>query len=434
MGCSALCLLLLAFGLPSLYFSDVSAAFAFRGSKLPSKGYKAVVIQSKDWAQQRAASPQTVSAVCTESEVIVTINPDLFGTRHPVQASDLTLGGCGVTSQVSTPPAFVIEGLLQGCGGILTMSADEMVYSFTLDYSPSPIPGIPIVRSNPAVVQIECHYPRYQNVSSNAFNPTWVPYTSTKSAEDILGFSLIIMNSDWSGPSSSNTFYLGDLINLQASVDNTNHVPLRIFVDNCVASPASDGSTPTYAFIGNHGCFIDGQLTNSSSQFITPRVASSTLQFELDAFRFFDVPTSSIFITCNLTVTLASQSIDSLNKACSYIPGLSMWTSVDGSDWVCNCCDTNCVAGLPGRKKAGKRKQRPRRSALTIPAEWEKTLVVGPLFLKRKPRPVVVEHLAAAEDQQSGSSVLVLGSVLGILALAASTFLGFFLYRKQISN
>uniref|UniRef100_A0A8C4S8V5 Zona pellucida sperm-binding protein 3 n=1 Tax=Erpetoichthys calabaricus TaxID=27687 RepID=A0A8C4S8V5_ERPCA len=434
MGCKVVRTVLLAVGLLNLYFYDVSVAFGFKRFRHPSKAHKAVVIQSEGWAQQRAGSPQSVSAQCTETEVIVSISSDLFGIRHPIQPSDLTLGGCGVTSQVSAPPTFVIEAPLQGCDSNVTMFTDEIVYNFTLEYNPSSIPGIPIMRTNPAVVQIECHYPRNHNVSSNALNPTWVPYTSTISAEDILGFSLDIMNSDWSGPSSTNTFYLGDLINLQASVDNTNHVPLRIFVDNCIASPASDGSAPTYMFIGNHGCFTDAQLTNSSSQFITPRVASSTLQFELDAFRFFDVPTSSIFITCNLTVTLASQSIDSLNKACSYIPGLSMWTSVDGSDWVCNCCDTNCVAGLPGRKKAGKRKQRPRRSALTIPAEWEKTLVVGPLFLKRKPRPVVVEHLAAAEDQQSGSSVLVLGSVLGILALAASTFLGFFLYRKQISN
>ncbi|KAG2468456.1 EPHB1 protein, partial [Polypterus senegalus] len=687
---------------PTILSKSVSSkedvlALGGQDSQLPSKGYKAVVIQSKDWAQQRAGSPQTVSAVCTESEVILTINPDLFGTRHPVQASDLTLGGCGVTSQVPTPPAFVIEGLLQGCGGILTMSADEMVYSFTLDYSPSQIPGIPIVRNNPAVVQIECHYPRCfidgkttnsnshfvtprvnssilqfeldafrfygvatssmlpdeivynftleynpslipgipimrtnpaevqiechyprcfidreltnsssqfitprvndsilqfeldafrfygvatssmltdeivysftleynpssipgipimrtnpavvliechysrnHNVSSNALNPTWVPYNSTISAEDILGFSLDIMNSDWSAPRSTNTFYLGDLINLQASVDNTNHVPLRIFVDNCVASPASDGSAPTYTFIGNHGCFTDGQLTNSSSQFITPRVDSSTLQFELDAFRFYDVTTSSMLFTleynpssipgipimqtnpavvqiechyprhpvqpsdltlggcgvtsqvsapptfvieaplqgCNSSVTVLTDEIVynfTLEYKPSSIPGIPImrtnpavvqiechyprnhnvssnalnptwvpytstesaenilgfsldimnsdwsgpsssntfylgdlinlqasvdntnhvtlrifvdncvaspasdgsaptytfignhgWTSVDGDDLACSCCDANCVADLPGRKKAEKRKQRPRRNA-----------------------------------------------------------------------
>ncbi|XP_039605557.1 zona pellucida sperm-binding protein 3-like, partial [Polypterus senegalus] len=106
---------------------------------------------------------------------------------------------------------------------------------------------------------------RQHNVSSNALNPTWVPYTSTISAQDILGFSLIIMN--------SKAFML--------------------------------------------------HLTNSNSQFITPRVAPSTLQFVLDAFRFYGVATSSIFITCCLKVTLASQNIDSLNKACSYVTGQS---------------------------------------------------------------------------------------------------------------
>ncbi|KAG2468651.1 ZP3 protein, partial [Polypterus senegalus] len=229
------------------------------------------------------------------------------------------------------------------------MTANEMVYTFTLDYNPSPLPGIPIIRTNPAVVQIECHYPRLHNVSSNALNPTWVPYTSTISSQDVLGFSLVIMNSDWSGPSSSKIFYLGDLINLQASVDSTNHVPLQLFVDNCVASSASDGSAPTYTFIGNNGCFMDSKVTGSNSQFLAPRVAPSTLQFVLDAFRFYGVATSSIFITCRLKVTLASQGIDSLNKACTYIPGLSQWTSVDGSNQVCGCCDDSCAAGLRRR-------------------------------------------------------------------------------------
>ncbi|MBN3289507.1 ZP3 protein, partial [Polypterus senegalus] len=297
MGCKVVRTVLLAVALLNLYFYDVSAAFGSKKFRHSSKAHKAVVIQSEGWAQQRAGSAQTVSAQCTETEVIVNISSDLFGIRHPVQPSDLTLGGCGVTSQVSSPPTFVIEAPLQGCNSNVTMLTDEIVYSFTLEYNPSSIPGIPIMRTNPAVVLIECHYSRNHNVSSNALNPTWVPYNSTISAEDILGFSLDIMNSDWSAPRSTNTFYLGDLINLQASVDNTNHVPLRIFVDNCVASPASDGSAPTYTFIGNHGCFTDGQLTNSSSQFITPRVDSSTLQFELDAFRFYDVTTSSMLFT-----------------------------------------------------------------------------------------------------------------------------------------
>ncbi|XP_039605846.1 zona pellucida sperm-binding protein 3-like [Polypterus senegalus] len=430
MACKAMHQLpLLVFGL--LTFNVVSAAFGSRRLGFPSKVHKAVVIQKESLVQQRAGSPETVSAQCTEWNVIVTINPDLLGIQHPVQASDLSVGGCGVTSQTTT--AFVIEAPLQGCGSTVTMLADEIVYTFTLDYNPSPIPGIPIIRTNPAVVQIECHYPRNHNVSSNALNPTWVPYTSTISAQDVLGFSLIIMNSDWSGPSSSKIIYLGDLINLQASVDSTNHVPLQLFVDNCVASSVSDGSAPTYTFIGNNGCFTDSKVTGSNSQFITPRVAPSTLQFELDAFRFYGVATSSVFITCHLKVTLVSQAIDSLNKACTYRTGLSQWTSVDGNNQVCSCCDANCATGQKRRLEMARR--RPGRSVKTTPVEWEKTLVVGPLFLEGKPQPAVSEHLTAAEVKPAGSFMLVLGSMLVVLALTCSAFLLYLLYKKpQISN
>lgn len=52
----------------------------------------------------------------------------------------------------------------------------------------------------------------------------------------------------------SNVFFLGDILNIQASVKQYNHVPLRIFVDNCVATAGTDvNSAPMYSFIENHG-------------------------------------------------------------------------------------------------------------------------------------------------------------------------------------
>ncbi|KAG2460104.1 ZP3 protein, partial [Polypterus senegalus] len=256
-------------------FYDAFAQPRFKGQKVFTKQQKPAVLQ---YVEPRIGAPQTVTAQCTDSEVIVTISPDLLGIQKPVQPSDLSMGGCGVTSPAGAQP-FVIEAPLQGCGSIVEMQSAEIVYSFTLDYNPSAIDGLPIVRTNPAVVQIECHYNRLHNVSSNALNPTWVPYTSTISDEDILGFSLVIMSSrcthlnpdyirangkyehlvtflsagDWSGPNPSKTFFLGDLINLQASVDSTNHEPLRVFVDSCVATPGSNASAPAYTFIGNNG-------------------------------------------------------------------------------------------------------------------------------------------------------------------------------------
>ncbi|XP_039615922.1 zona pellucida sperm-binding protein 3-like [Polypterus senegalus] len=400
-----------------------------KGRKLIAKQQKPAVLQ---YVEPRAGAPQTVTAQCTDREVIVTISPDLLGIQKPVQPSDLSMGGCGVTSPAGAQP-FVIEAPLQGCGSTVEMLGALIVYTFTLDYNPSLIDGLPIVRTNPAVVQIECQYDRLHNVSSNALNPTWVPYTSTISAEDILGFSLVIMSSDWSGTSPSNTFFLGDLINLQASVDNTNHEPLRVFVDSCVATPGSNASAPAYTFIGNNGCFLDRKLTGSNSQFVFPRVDQSVMQFQLDAFRFYGLTTSSIFITCHLKVTLASANADPLNKDCSYDSALSQWISVDGDNAVCSCCDTSCANPPPFRRGSGAPKHRPRRaSEVSAPAGWQETISVGPLFLEQVSPLSSSQSLSGQQDEASPGSQFhydILGAVVGVLAVSCVAVL-FFAYRK----
>ncbi|MBN3291298.1 ZP3 protein, partial [Polypterus senegalus] len=412
------------------FLCDAFAQPRFKGRKVIAKSQKPAVLQ---YVEPRVGAPQTVTAQCTDSEVIVTISPDLLGIQKPVQPSDLSMGGCGVTSPAGVQP-FVIEAPLQGCGSTVEMLGAVIVYTFTLDYNPSPVDGLPIVRTNPAVVQIECQYNRLHNVSSNALNPTWVPYTSTISAEDILGFSLVIMSSDWSGPSPSNTFFLGDLINLQASVDSTNHEPLRVFVDSCVATPGSNASAPAYTFIGNNGCFLDSQLTGSNSQFVSPRVAQSVMQFQLDAFRFYGLTTSSIFITCHLKVTLASANVDPLNKDCSYNSALSQWSSVDGDNAVCSCCDTSCANPPPFRRGSGAPKHRPRRaSEVSAPAGWKETISVGPLFLEQvSPLSSVSQSLSSQQDKGSAGSQFhysILGAVVGVLAVSCVAVL-FFAYRK----
>ena len=59
---------------------------------------------------------------------------------------------------------------------------------------------------------------------------------------------------DWSSQRPSNVYYLGDIINIEASVKVYNHVPLRVFVDSCVATRVADvNSVPRYSFIENHG-------------------------------------------------------------------------------------------------------------------------------------------------------------------------------------
>uniref|UniRef100_A0A3B1IS99 ZP domain-containing protein n=1 Tax=Astyanax mexicanus TaxID=7994 RepID=A0A3B1IS99_ASTMX len=161
---------------------------------------------------------------------------------------------------------------------------------------------------------------------------------------------------DWQFERPSNQYILGDFINIEAAVMQYNHVPLRIFVDSCVATTVPDlNTTPRYSFIENHGCLVDAKLTGSQSRFL-PRVQSDKLQFQLEAF----VLSSRevIYLTCFLkAAAAASAPTDAVHKACSF--SNNGWTSLDGDSRVCSCCDTSCGSRdvghvLPGAGKYSK--------------------------------------------------------------------------------
>ncbi|XP_052403023.1 zona pellucida sperm-binding protein 3 [Carassius gibelio] len=70
---------------------------------------------------------------------------------------------------------------------------------------------------------------------------------------------------DWRYERPSNTYFLGDFINLEASVVRANRVPLRVFVESCAATLGRSGEAASmYTIIENsgvlhgvgaHGCF-----------------------------------------------------------------------------------------------------------------------------------------------------------------------------------
>ncbi|MBN3305288.1 ZP3 protein, partial [Amia calva] len=331
-----------------LVLCDAAIIHKFGKGRFAIKAQAIVAFDSPLDTLHKQQDSQAVSAVCGESTIQVQVKRDLFGTGQLIQPSDISLGDCAVTRQDDVAQVLFFEAELQDCLGTLSMVADELVYSFSLNYNPSMLSGTSIVRTNPAIVDIECHYPRFHNVSSNALDPTWVPYTSTKSAEDVLDFSLTLMTDDWRSARPSNVYFLGDVLNLQASFTVADHMPLLLFVDSCVATLDSDPtSSPSYTFIGNHGCLTDAKVTGSSSRFMPRTPDISQLQMMLDAFRFYQNTRSSIYISCHLKVIPASQNVDSVHKAC-YTEGIS-WISVDGSDQVCGCCDSSCVPGARSR-------------------------------------------------------------------------------------
>uniref|UniRef100_A0A8C4Y4C8 Zona pellucida sperm-binding protein 3 n=1 Tax=Gopherus evgoodei TaxID=1825980 RepID=A0A8C4Y4C8_9SAUR len=247
---------------------------------------------------------QPVMVQCEEAQLVITVRRDLFGMGQLIKAADLSLGpaACQYTSLNAAENTVTFEAGLHECGSTLQMTPDSLVYSTRLNYNPSPASNPIILRTNPAVIPIECHYPRKDNVSSKAIKPTWVPFSSTLSAEEGLSFSLRLMNGSAERP--SNGFQLGEVM---------------LFVDSCVATLTPErNSSPHYTVIDFNGCLVDGRSDDTTSAFIFPRPRQDTLQFMVDVFRFEGDARNLIYITCHLKVNAVEQAPNPLNKACSF--------------------------------------------------------------------------------------------------------------------
>ncbi|XP_048450659.1 zona pellucida sperm-binding protein 3-like isoform X1 [Rhincodon typus] len=264
---------------------------------------------------------QTVMVQCGEHNLLVRAQLDLFGTRHLIKAADLTLGTAGCRPTRIDPENYtvVFDYGLHECGSRLQMTGDFLIYTTHLTHIPN-YPGSVIVRTNGAVIPIVCRYLRKGNVSSNPIKPTWIPFSSTRSGEGHLAFSLRLMNGDWLTERTSTVYSLGDLIHIEASVSMDNHVPLKLYIDRCVATLSPDkDSSPRYSIIDYNGCLLDSKAEDSFSTFVLPRAEREPdkLRFDLDAFRFYGDERYLIFITCHLKVAAVDQG-DSRNKACTF--------------------------------------------------------------------------------------------------------------------
>ncbi|XP_042267776.1 zona pellucida sperm-binding protein 3-like [Thunnus maccoyii] len=291
----------------------------------------------------------TVAVECREKIAHVEVKKDMFGIGQFINPADLTLGACAATAEDTAAQVLIFEAELHDCGSLLMMTEDALIYTFTLNYNPQPLGGAPVVRTNKAAVIVECHYPRKHNVSSLPLDPLWIPFSAVKVAEEFLYFTLTLMTDDWLYQRPSYQYFLGDIINIEATVKQYFHVPLRVYVDNCVATLAPDmNSSPRYAFIENHGCLLDARITGSDSKFMA-RTAENKLQFQLEAFRFQGAESGLLYITCHLKATSAAYAIDSEHRACSYISG---WKEASGADGACGSCESSGLA-TPGKWGAG---------------------------------------------------------------------------------
>ncbi|KAM3609915.1 uncharacterized protein V6R79_022429 [Siganus canaliculatus] len=321
-----------------------------------------------DFQLRAPAAADSVSAVCGENAVRVEVKKDLLGVGRPVQAADLTLGGCPATGEDLQAQVLVFESELHRCGSQLLLSEDSFIYAFTLLHHPRPLGDAPIVRTEDVSVSIQCQYQRKQDVSSGRLKPTWTPFSLSKTSEESLYFSFRLMTDDWQNPRPSAQFLLGDTMRFELSVKQFHHTPLRATLDSCVATVAPNIDTvPRYTFLSNGGCLFDSQLTGSSSRFL-PRTQDDRLQFELEAFRFQQDDSGVIYVTCSVRAVAAAAPVDSTNKACSFS---DRWSEASGGHHVCSCCDTDCGTGS-GRRPSPD-------------ARWEEEAAVGPITVKERP-------------------------------------------------
>ncbi|XP_061117845.1 zona pellucida sperm-binding protein 3-like [Conger conger] len=349
-----------------------------------------------------APTPNPIPAKvhCGESSVQVEVDMDLLGIGHVIQPSDITLGGCSPVAQDESAQVLLFETELHGCGSVLAMTETSLFYTFTLTYQPQAIGATPIIRTSSAVVGLQCHYSRLHNVSSNALNPTWVPYYSTVTTEELLVFSLRIMDDNWQLERPSNVFFLGDLINIEASVVQAHHVPLRVFVDACVATLEPDmNAVPRYPFIEGKGCLMDSKLTNSRSHFLS-RVQDNKLQFQLDGFRFAQETRSTLYIFCHLKAIP-----DSDGKACSFPLGQQRWIEASGNDQKCSCCDSGC-SGRKGR-------------SVDSAIQYEFEAALRPVIFQEATKDAVESHntLKMDHEAQGASEAVFMAGVMAAVAL-----------------
>ncbi|XP_016142061.1 zona pellucida sperm-binding protein 3-like [Sinocyclocheilus grahami] len=331
-------------------FSDVRASPLSSDPHIPHPSGRSQMrepFQIKQPSNQMKESPgrkitrvKTVAVICHEHYMEIAIKADLFDVGLPVDASELRLGAdsqfipsCKVSAFSTNEYAIAAE--LTDCGTQHWITDDSLIYTNLLIFTPQPSPD-GVVRLEQAVVPIECYYSRRFDVTSNPIRPTWVPYSSTQSAVEDLQFSLKLMTSDWRSERASSVYFLGDIINIEASVHLGHHVNLSVYFESCVATVTPDiMSVPRYTFIENHGCLMDGQTTGSKSRFL-PRIQNDKLKLQLDAFKFHQEAKPEMYITCTLQAYPVMDVVNPFHKACSFIDG--SWKAADGGDWACYSC------------------------------------------------------------------------------------------------
>ncbi|XP_042343083.1 zona pellucida sperm-binding protein 3-like [Plectropomus leopardus] len=126
--------------------------------KFPEDPVDSVKKPPFEFKLRQPATDSRVAVRCGESRIQVEVSQDLLGLGRLVKPEEITLGGRPATEVDNLSHVLVFECELHGCGSTLAMTENAFIYAFMLIYNPK-VSGR-IIRSQSAVIGVECHYPR----------------------------------------------------------------------------------------------------------------------------------------------------------------------------------------------------------------------------------------------------------------------------------
>uniref|UniRef100_A0A3B5AG37 Zona pellucida sperm-binding protein 3 n=1 Tax=Stegastes partitus TaxID=144197 RepID=A0A3B5AG37_9TELE len=294
---------------------------------------------------------------CHEDSIEVVMRAQLFDPGLPAEPMRLRLGPARdvqdrCIARVSGNGEYIIRAPLAECGNKVMFTESAVLYSNLLLYYPPP--SSPGVQVEGAAISVQCEYKRciyiiHRSLATDLFHP--------KCKRILFKSPSPLSSDDWNSERPSSVYFLGDTVNIEASVDHR-HLPLRLFVSSCVATLTSDLIKTTSfehtAAINLPGscvpfCFLSG----SNSRFL-PRVHNNLLQIQLEPFLFHQDPRHTMYITCDLE---AEPKNNPVKRACSFISDRSVWRSVDGNDQACESCD-DAISSTESSHKVVQRSRR----------------------------------------------------------------------------
>ncbi|XP_034723333.1 zona pellucida sperm-binding protein 3-like [Etheostoma cragini] len=140
-------------------FHAIQPALKPHSWKFPEDSVDLVKKPPVKFELRQPVTTNRVAVRCWQSKIQVEVSQDLLGLGQLIKPEDLTLGGCPATEVDNLSHVLAFESELHACGSRLVITENVFIYAFTLVYKPKVFGGIPIMRSQSAVIGVECHYP-----------------------------------------------------------------------------------------------------------------------------------------------------------------------------------------------------------------------------------------------------------------------------------